>query len=316
MALRPAALRPAALLLRALGLGDLLTGVPALRAIRRALPGHDLVLAAPASLEPLAGLTGAVDLLAPTRGLARLDLAPPDVAVNLHGRGPESHQLLVRLAPRRLIGFRRAELGIDGPPWTAEEHEVRRWCRLVGATLGGDPDPGELQLAVPDVAPPVRGAVVIHPGAGYPARRWPPERYAAVAAALGDLGPVVVTGSAPERSLADRVRRLAGLPPSASLAGRLGLAELAALVAHARLVICGDTGVAHLATAYRAASVVLFGPTPPHLWGPPPDGPHVALWRGTSPGDPWADQPDPALLEITPDEVLDVVHDLSVAPRR
>ena len=47
------------------------------------------------------------------------------------------------------------------------------------------------------------------------------------------------------------------------------LTDLAALVAHARLVLAPDTGVAHLATAYGTPSVVLFGPVPARHWGPP-----------------------------------------------
>jgi ADP-heptose:LPS heptosyltransferase len=82
------------------------------------------------------------------------------------------------------------------------------------------------------------------------------------------------------------------------------LQDLAALVARAELVLCGDTGVAHLASAYATPSVVLFGPTPPHRWGPPEDGPHDVLWHGTGVGDPHDDEPDPALLRITVDEVL------------
>lgn len=303
--------RPAALVLRALGIGDLLTAVPALRAIRRALPDHDVVLAAPGSLEPLVPLTGAVDLLTHVPGLVPFDHAPPDVAVNLHGHGPESHRLLARLAPRRLVAFRRPELGVEGPEWRHDEHEVLRWNRLVGATLGGDPRPDDLRLATPDAAPPVNGAVVVHPGAAYGSRRWPADRFAAVAAGLSHLGPVTVTGSDAEQPLAERVARLAGLPSGAVLAGRLGLAELAALVADARLLICGDTGVAHLASACRTPSVVLFGPVSPSQWGPPAGGPHVALWHGSGAGDPWADRPDPALLAIHPDEVLDAAHHLS-----
>ena len=77
-------------------------------------------------------------------------------------------------------------------------------------------------------------------------------------------------------------------------------------VGRAALVVCGDTGVAHLATALRTRSVVLFGPVPPALWGPAIDpGRHAVLWHGSHEraGDPHGEQPDPALLAVTVDEV-------------
>jgi ADP-heptose:LPS heptosyltransferase len=116
---------------------------------------------------------------------------------------------------------------------------------------------------------------------------------------------VVLTGSGSERPLAEQVALLAGLPDDAVLAGRTDLAELAATVATARLVVCGDTGMAHLATAYRRPSVVLFGPTPPSAWGPPPEGPHEVVWHGTQAGDPWGAGVDPALAQVTVEEVLE-----------
>jgi ADP-heptose:LPS heptosyltransferase len=83
------------------------------------------------------------------------------------------------------------------------------------------------------------------------------------------------------------------------LAGRTDLPALAALVADASLVVCADTGVGHLATAYGTPSVVLFGPVAPARWGPPPQRPqHVTLWSGTT-GDPFAAAPDPGLVRIT-----------------
>jgi ADP-heptose:LPS heptosyltransferase len=146
---------------------------------------------------------------------------------------------------------------------------------------------------------------VIHPGAASAARRWPAPRWAAVARALQEAGRhVVVTGSAAERELAGSVARAAGLPDAAVLAGRTDLGTLAAVVAHAGQVLCGDTGVAHLATAFGTPSVVLFGPTPPSEWGPPRDRPqHVALHRGGR-GDPHGATTDPGLLDIAVGDVL------------
>ena len=126
---------------------------------------------------------------------------------------------------------------------------------------------------------------VLHPGGKVPAKRWPADRFAGLARALAARGHrVVLTGSAGERALADRVAHDAGLPPTAVLAGRTGLAELAALVADARLVVSGDTGVAHLATGYGTASVVLFGPVPAAHWGPPADRPRHRVLGVTGAG--------------------------------
>ncbi len=330
------------LVLRALGLGDLLTAVPALRALRRwaaaTHPGAELVLACPRSLAPLVGLAGTeppglgrladrvLDLEAKdAAGLLGLSAAwaatwapataePPLVAVNLHGRGPESHRALTALGPGRLVAADCPEVGVTGPPWhlpgRPDEHETARWCRLVRSALDVAADPSDLLLERPAAPPPVSGAVVVHPGAAYRSRQWPPDRWAAVAREVARAGAtVVVTGGSGERPLAEEVRRRAGLAPRAVLAGRTDLEELAALVAAARLVVCGDTGIAHLASAYRTPSVVLFGPTSPARWGPPRGGPHTALWHGGDPGDPVGGAPDPALLRLTVEEVLVAVAD-------
>jgi ADP-heptose:LPS heptosyltransferase len=288
-----------ALVLRALGLGDLLVAVPALRGLRRGLPGHRLVLAAPAGLAPLAGLTGAVDEVVAVGELQPLPpMRRPAVAVNLHGRGPRSTALLAATRPGLLWTH-----GADGPVWTEQQHEVLRWCRLLD-WYGVAADPADLHLTAPDLASPAPGAVVVHPGAAYPSRRWPADRYAAVAAGLTAAGHrVVLTGGPSERDLALGVARTAGLSTADVHAGRTDLAQLAALVAAASLVVCGDTGVAHLATAYRTPSVLLFGPVPPARWGPLA-GPHTVLWRGDGSGDPHGGEPDPALLALRVEEVL------------
>ncbi|MFD2091559.1 glycosyltransferase family 9 protein [Blastococcus deserti] len=299
-----------AVVLRPLGLGDLLTGVPAIRAVRAAVPRHRLVLATTAALEPLARLIDAVDEVLPARELEPLDWPgpPPELAVDLHGKGPASHVIVAELQPDRLLTFDSP--GYPGPTWYPDEHEVRRWCRLVSEGLGVEADPDALDLAVPAVTPPVSGAAVVHPGAAYPGRRWPPERFAAVARHLAAQGhDVRITGGPAEVALACSVAELAGLGEEAVLAGRTSSLELAAVVAAARVVVSGDTGVAHLATAYRRPSIVLFGPVSPALWGPPIRHErggrlHVVLWHGDGTGDPWGTELDPALALVTVEEVV------------
>ena len=71
-------------------------------------------------------------------------------------------------------------------------------------------------------------------------------------------------------------------------------------------------GAAHLASAYGTPSVVLFGPAPPEIWGPPP-GPHIVLTRAElRRGDTFAHRPDPALLAVTVQDVLAAVGELGV----
>ncbi|MGV0872996.1 glycosyltransferase family 9 protein [Mycolicibacterium sp. XJ879] len=300
------------LVLRALGLGDLLTGVPALRGLRRAHPEAHIVLAAPQRYADLAMLTGAVDEVHHTPGLGQLAALghPPALAVNLHGSGPQSLADLLALNPRTLLSHRHhAYPGVDGPPWRADLHEVDRWCALL-EWAGIACDPTDLTIPRPPVHPDRSSAVVIHPGAAYGARRWPPERFATVAAALHDGGyDVVITGDRTEVELARSVADMAGLPHGRVLAGTLGLLELVALIHDCRLLICGDTGVGHIATATGTPSVLLFGPTPPSRWGPRGAGPHIAVWAGDK-GDPHAEDPHPGLLLITVSRVLEASKNL------
>ena len=299
---------PVVLCLRALGLGDLLTGLPALRALGDAFPEHHRVLATPLELAPLALHAGVAHRVVPVRGLAPLPpMAPPEVAVDLHGRGPESHRNLLALNPRRLIAFANAAAGWGpAPEWRADEHEVVRWCRLLEES-GIPADPSRLEITAPEIAVPEQaaGATLLHPGAASPSRRWPVERWVDVARAEDAAGgQVIVTGAASERGQALAVARRAGLDDAAVLAGKTTALELAAVVGAAARVVSGDTGVGHLATALRTPSVLLFGPSSPAHWGPPPDrARHIVLWAGRR-GDPHASTADPGLMAISSAEVI------------
>jgi ADP-heptose:LPS heptosyltransferase len=273
------------LVLRALGLADLLTAVPALRALDDAFPDKRIVLAAPTPLAPLALLTGAVDSVWPTAPLEPLDpgLARPVVGVNLHDRGPQSHAVILGVRPGRLIAFEHPDVpeSAGSPAWRPGEHEVVRWCRLL--TESGVPaDPARLDISPPPLAlpPDLVGATVIHPGAASAAQTWPAERWAAVARAeLASGRPVIVTGGREEIPLARRVAGEAGLAPAAVWAGRTDLVGLASLVAAAGRLATSDIGVAHLAVAVGTPSVSLLGPSSPAEWGPPADRPqHRVIW--------------------------------------
>jgi ADP-heptose:LPS heptosyltransferase len=83
-------------------------------------------------------------------------------------------------------------------------------------------------------------------------------------------------------------------------AGAASLLELASLVRGAGVLLCGDTGVAHLATALRRPSVVLFGPSAPRVSLPVARAWHHVLWAG------WdgEERKSRGLLEIAVEDVL------------
>jgi ADP-heptose:LPS heptosyltransferase len=285
--------------LRAAGIGDLLTGVPALRALE-AGTGLPVKVATPAWLHDLVPLVPGVTAVVDTRGLQPVLDDRPALAVNLHGSGPQSHRALRALRPTRLWGY-RCDGFPDGPEWDPEEPERVRWCRLL-AWHGVPCDPEDVCLRVPARDPAVDGAVVLHLGGSHADRRWPVRQWVRLAQALqGEGCAVVLSGGTQDAAAGALVAERAGVPDSAVLTGRLGLLDVAALVARARLVVSGDTGVAHLATAYAAPSVTIFGPESVRRWGPPAAPRHRVL---RAPG------ARPVAADVPLDEVLDAVAGL------
>ncbi|WYB40298.1 glycosyltransferase family 9 protein [Streptomyces sp. GD-15H] len=309
------------LVLRALGLGDLLAGVPALKALRRAFPEHESVLALPPALRDAALATGTVDTVLPTYapGRAVPDLSHwtgprPDLAVDLHGNGPASRDALAALSPRRLLAF--AEPSPQTPAWRADEHERARWCRFLHA-YGIDAAPDDVRVPPPEGPSPASGAVVVHPGAESAARRWPSDRYAEVIGRLRARGlRVVLTGGPAEDRLLAHLAARTGLDAEDVYSGGLPHHAFAALVAGASVLVSGDTGPAHLAVALGTPSVTLFGPVSPALWGPPPGDRHVALWHPGPPGDPHASRPDRLLLRIRATGVFEAAARLADTSRQ
>ena len=313
------------LVARALGLGDFATAVPALRALERALPSWHRTLAGPSWYRHLVTLAGLRWEVVSTEPLCVPDgVHAPTLAVNLHGRGPQSTTALASLAPRRLWTHGHPEAPQwPGPTWPRGMHDAEVWCRLL-RLHGVAADPDDIRWPPPPdrngdqdrTGDPTHDArtAIVHPGAASKSRRWPAERFARVAAHLASRGlRVLVTGTEGETVLAARVADTAGLAPGSVLAGRTSLHLLARLVAGARLVVCGDTGIGHLATAYGTPSVRLFGPVSPRLWGPRVDREiHLCLWAGLL-GDPHASTLDPGLEAIGVEEALFACEELLAA---
>jgi heptosyltransferase-1 len=109
---------------------------------------------------------------------------------------------------------------------------------------------------------------LINPGAAWPNKRWPAERFGAVAAAIHrDFGlrSLVLWGPG-ESFLADAVVAASG--GAAEAAPPTTITDLVGLARAARLMISGDTGPLHIAGAVGTPIVALFGPTVPERNGP------------------------------------------------
>jgi ADP-heptose:LPS heptosyltransferase len=117
---------------------------------------------------------------------------------------------------------------------------------------------------------PREGFLVVNPFSRWPTKAWPLERYIELLPKLrSDCGlPLVISAGAAEASEAGRL--LAAMPPgtAVSLASRLDLGQLLALLRRARLVLTGDSGPMHAADALGTKVVALFGPTWPERAGP------------------------------------------------
>ncbi len=146
------------------------------------------------------------------------------------------------------LGIREGRPSFEMPHWPVSEERVRQW-------LAG------LRLAEPPV--------IINPGAGWASKRWPTERFAALARCLHrrhGIRPLVVWGGAAERATADQIA--ADACGEAIVAPETTLQDLGELFRLARLVISGDTGPLHLAAAVGTPCVGLFGPVPAARNGP------------------------------------------------
>jgi heptosyltransferase-2 len=337
---------PASLLVRATNwLGDAVMTTPALAAVREGFPDARIVLLARPLVAELFRHHPDVDEVMvyerPGRhegALGRLRLGG-----ELRRRRFDGALLLQNAFDAALIAFlgripERAGYPTDGrrilltlpvplTPGILERHEVEYYLCLLDGLGIPRPVPAVLKLAVTEKEREAmaerlaslgidRGApiVAINPGATYgSAKRWYPERFAAVADSLAEEwgARVVVVGSAAEAPLAGEIEA-AARRGVANIAGKTTVREMMAFLSLSSFLVTNDSGPMHIGAALGVPLVAIFGPTD---------------WRRTSPWSPLAkvvrieidcspcrrrvcDRGHECMLGVTPEMVLDAARQL------
>ncbi|MEV0621522.1 glycosyltransferase family 9 protein [Nonomuraea sp. NPDC050404] len=341
--------RPRVLVARLDDAGDVLLAGPAVRAVRTG--AREVVfLAGPhgrAAAELLPGVDRVIEWRAPWIDHTPPPVTGPQVAglIEMAGGIDEAvlltsfHQsalplaLLLRLAgvaritaisndyPGSLLDVRHVvDESVDVP----EAERMLAVARAAGFRLpAGDDGKLAVQRPLPDIAKFTgqsigvggvadKGAyVVVHPGTSAPARTWPADRHRqAVRELAGDGHQVVVTGT--ERELTAYVAS----DVAVDLGGVTTLAELAAVIERAAVLVAGNTGPAHLAAAVGTPVVSLFAPVVPAARWAPYGVPAVLLGDQEAPcrGSRARNCPvpgHPCLSHVTSEQVVKAVRELT-----
>ena len=227
-----------------------------------------------------------------------------DLLVQLHGSGRITNPMVSTFGARHIAAFHEPDRPAPEPmlamPWPVKGTEAHRLMKLVDA-LGEPPmtqtrslfgedrwridfplhphDHAAAQaLLAANGCTPEERYVCIHAGSQLPSRRWPLQRFIEVAKALAEQRHVLVlTGVESERPLGAALQ--AALPGLCiNLIGQTSLWSLGALISHARLLVCNDTGVSHVAAALGTPSVVVSCGADVARWAPEDHALHPVLW--------------------------------------
>lgn len=295
-------------LLRASRIGDFLCATPAIRALRAALPDAEITMITLPLLRDLVersphmdrfvafpGFPGVAeqffDAHRATAFFAAMQAERFDLAIQMQGSGVNSNPFTLLLGARATAGFIRPgdapgllDAALPMPACGSEIQRVLALASFLGAKSRGEAtefplwpaDQAEAEVLLRGAGRPLLG---LHAGSRDRARRWPPERFAAVGAALHARhgGTVVLLGdaeTAPSSAWIARRLRDEGVP-CLDLTGRTRLPTLGAVIAHLALLVTTDSGPAHVAYALGAPSVTIFGGANPGAYGPPGGGPHL-----------------------------------------
>ena len=296
---------------RALHLGDMLCAVPALRALRASLPKARITLVGlPWARQFARRFHHYIDDFAPFPGhpllpeqeVRHAELTPfythlcgrrVTLALQMHGNGAASNEIVAGFGAQVMAGYCSGEAVSTAhtilypyPEVGAEPDRLLRLVERLGAGAAGDylefplghEDKQELEASGIAADLPAN-YICVHPGARRRDKRWPAQRFAEVAdrlAAEFGVG-VVLTGSAEEAELASEVASHMQAR-AIHAAAPLSIGAMAALMKNARLLVCNDTGVSHIAAGLRLKSVVIFSRADIARWAPLDRDKHRCIW--------------------------------------
>lgn len=297
---------------RALQLGDMLCAVPALRALRKAAPRAHIALVGLPWAQQFADRFGSyVDEFVPFPGHPLLPEQPVQheglarfytslcarefkLAIQLHGSGDISNDIVNGFGARAMAGYRRGEPVVRDRsvllPYPDTGTEPERLLRLL-EELGAEPagldlefplsreDEEELDASGITAGLQDGGYFCIHPGARQRDKCWPPRQFAEVGdrlAAEFGLKPVL-TGSASEADLTAEVAAHMHHKP-VDAATPISIGAMAVLMRKAKLLLCNDTGVSQVAAGLKLKSVVVFSKADIARWAPLDRHSHRCIW--------------------------------------
>jgi heptosyltransferase III len=287
MTLHPLPANPRVLVVVLRRLGDVLLTTPLIRSIKRAFPGGSIEALVFAGTEgilagnpDLAGVIAISHQAGARDGLALLRRLRGGYDLAISTQTGDRPTTLAWLAGRQSVGL------LDARGWSAaikrlalsrscasepQRHRVLENLRLAEAL--GIPAFAELVCPAGAVRPglmPTQAYAVVHAAPMFRYKRWRIEGWRALVAALRERGiGAVACGGKSDRAYLDEVWRGCEIT---RLDGALEWPELAALIGGARVYIGPDTAVTHLAAATGTATVSLYGPSDPQVWGPWPVG--------------------------------------------